>query len=419
MALTLCAMVTELQLNLRALPDSPYAAELQRGANLRFSPKLEAEYVRAHLASSRTLIRVACVLAALLAILRGVDQAAASRWDGILLIDFGLVIGASIVLASIAWSPAFERLYLRWAGITVPVRNSIVAAHLAAAAAHGQAEMLMVLPVLMIGPFFFLGLRFRTALFSAVLTVASFIASAIFFELAFPTALRSCAFLLMGAAACAIAARHIEKWSRTSFLESHLIADLAQHDALTGTKNRRVFDEYLTRLWQQAVTDRRAIAILLIDVDHFKAYNDRYGHQAGDQTLRRVAQTAQRFVRRPLDVLARYGGEEFAAILYDVDENQAKVIADRIRRAVAELAIEHRGSRTSAGVTISVGVAVIEPTPERNPRGALQLADQALYEAKVKGRNRIELMNDANHRMLVTGVFAMDSSFVKPESVKT
>jgi diguanylate cyclase (GGDEF)-like protein len=412
MALTLCAMVTELQLNLRALPDSPYAAELQRGANLRFSPKLEAEYVRAHLASSRTLIRVACVLAALLAILRGVDQAVASRWDSILLIDFCLVIGASIVLASIAWSPAFERLYLRWAGIAVPVRNSIVAAHLAAAAAHGQVEMLMVLPALMIGPFFFLGLRFRTALFSAVLTVASFIASAIFFELAFPTALRSCAFLLMGAAACAIAARHIEKWSRTSFLESHLIADLAQHDALTGTKNRRVFDEYLTRLWQQAVTDRRAIAILLIDVDHFKAYNDRYGHQAGDQTLRRVAQTAQRFVRRPLDVLARYGGEEFAAILYDVDENQAKVSADRIRRAVAELAIEHRGSRTSAGVTISVGVAVIEPTPERNPRGALQLADQALYEAKVKGRNRVELMNDANHRMLVTGVFAMDSSFV-------
>jgi diguanylate cyclase (GGDEF)-like protein len=405
-------MVTELQLNLRALPDSPYAAELLRGVNLRFSPKLEAEYVRAHLVSSRTLIRVACVLAGLLAILRAVDQAVASPWNTLLLIDFGLVICASIVLASIAWSSAFERLYLRWAGIVVPVRNSIVAAHLAAAAAHGQVEMLVILPVLMIGPFFFLGLRLRTALFSAVLTAASFIVSVIFFELAFPTALRSCAFLLMGATACAIAARHIEKWSRTSFLESHLIADLAQHDALTGTKNRRVFDEYLTRLWQQAVTDRRAIAILLIDVDHFKAYNDRYGHQAGDQTLRRVAQTAQRFVRRPLDVLARYGGEEFAAILYDVDQNQAKVIADRIRRTVAELAIEHRGSRTSAGVTISVGVAVIEPTPERNPRGALQLADQALYEAKIKGRNRVELMDDADHGMLVTGVFAMDSAFL-------
>jgi diguanylate cyclase (GGDEF)-like protein len=406
-------MVTEPRLNLRAFPDSPYAAELQRGfPNLRFSPALEAEYVRASLAHSRTLIRVACALAALLAILRAAEQAVESPWNRIFLIDCGLVICASIMLASIAWSPRFERSYLRWAGIVVPVRNSVVAAHLAAAAAHGQVEMLMVLPILLIGPFFFLGLRFRTALFSAVLTAASFIASVIFFELAIPTALRSCAFLLMGAAACAIAARHLEKWSRTSFLESHLIADLAQHDALTGTKNRRVFDEYLTRLWQQAVTDCRAIAILLIDIDHFKRYNDRYGHQAGDQTLRRVAQTVQRFVRRPLDVLARYGGEEFAAILYDVKEQQAKDIAERIRRAVGELAIEHRGSRTSAGVTISVGVALIEPTLERNPRGALQLADQALYEAKVKGRNRVELMDDADHRMLVTGVFEMNSSLL-------
>jgi diguanylate cyclase (GGDEF)-like protein len=406
-------MVTEPHLNLRALPDSPYAAEQQRAsAHLRFSPKLEAQYVRAQLVHSRMLIRMACVLAALVAILRGAEQAIGRSWDGILAIDFGFIILASIVLAAIAWSPSFERLYLRWAGIIVPVRNSIVAAHIAQAAAHGQVEMLMVLPILLIGPCFFLGLRWRTALFSVVLTVASFMASVIFFGLAFPTALRSGAFLVMGAIACAIATRHLEKRSRSAFLETHLVADLAQHDALTGTKNRRVFDEYLPRLWQQAVTDCRTIAILLMDVDHFKAYNDRYGHQAGDLTLRRVAQAAQRFVRRPLDVLTRYGGEEFAAILYDVDEKQAKDIAERIRRAVAELAIEHRGSRTSAGVTISVGVAVIEPTPERNPRGALQLADQALYEAKVQGRNRVELMDDADHRMLVTGVFSMDASLV-------
>jgi diguanylate cyclase (GGDEF)-like protein len=236
--------------------------------------------------------------------------------------------------------------------------------------------------------------------------VTCFIISASCFDLALPIALRADAFLIMGMIACTIAGRHVEKWSRTAFLESHLVEELAQHDALTGTKNRRVFDEYLVRLWQQALDDRRALAILLIDVDHFKAYNDRYGHQAGDQVLRRVAQAAQRLVRRPLDVLTRYGGEEFAAILYDVDGNQAQDIAERIRRAVGELAIEHRGSRTSKGLTISVGVAVVEPTFERNPRGALQLADQALYEAKVRGRNRVELMDEAQHRMLVTGVFA-------------
>jgi diguanylate cyclase (GGDEF)-like protein len=196
---------------------------------------------------------------------------------------------------------------------------------------------------------------------------------------------------------------------RTSFLEGHVIAELAQHDALTGTKNRRVFDDYLARIWPQAMEDGRAIGILLIDVDHFKAYNDNYGHQAGDQALRHVAQTIQKFVRHPLDLLARYGGEEFAVILYDVDGEQAVETAHRVRRAVRELAIEHSGSRTSAGVTISVGVAIVQPTLRRNPRGALQLADQALYEAKAKGRNRVELMDDAEYRMLVTGVFSKKS----------
>src|SRR5262249_43702352 len=127
------------------------------------------------------------------------------------------------------------------------------------------------------------------------------------------------------------------------------------------------------------------------------------------QALRRVAQTIQRFVRRPLDLLARYGGEEFAAILYDVEASHARETAERMCKAVAELAIEHRDSRTAAGVTISAGVAVVEPTVERPRRGAVQLADQALYEAKVKGRNRVEVMDSAQYRMLVTGVFAKPS----------
>lgn len=380
-------------------------SQLDPGA-LPVSAKLEAEYQRFRLMGSRSLIRATSVLAVLVAILRGAEQSLRGPWNGILLADFGLVILSSIVVASIAWSPLFERLYLPWARLVVPLRNAIFAFHIVAAAARGQLELLMGLPLMLFGAFFFFGLRFRAALVSGVLTVASFAASAIYFQLALPVALRSGAFLIMAVVACALAARHLERWSRGSFLEEHRIANLAQHDALTGTKNRRVFDEHLIRLWQQAIEDGRAIAILLIDVDHFKAYNDRYGHQAGDLALRRIAQTAQRFIRRPLDILARYGGEEFAAILYDLGSQQAKELADRICRAVAELAIEHRDSGTAAVVTISAGVAAIIPTVERNPRGVVQLADQALYEAKVRGRNRIELMEDADHRALVTGVFA-------------
>jgi diguanylate cyclase (GGDEF)-like protein len=404
------AMGTATRINPQAFPDSPYAAELTRGcANQRFSPQVESEYSRARLMESRTLIRVSCVLAALVAIARGLEQAALGSWNGFLVIDFGSVICGSIVLASVAWSPLFQRMYLPWARIVIPLRNTVVAAHIAEAAARGNLEVLMGLPLLLIGPFFFFGLPFRTSLFAGLLTVGSFVTSAIFFELAFPVALRSCTFLLLAAISCAVAARHFENRSRAGFLQDRLIADLAQHDALTGTKNRRVFDEYLARLWQQAIDDGRAMAILLIDVDHFKAYNDCYGHQAGDQALRRVAQTVQRFVQRPLDILARYGGEEFAAILYDLDVDQARTTADRICRAVGELGIEHRESRTAPKVTISVGVAAIEPAIERNHRGALQLADQALYEAKVRGRNRVVLLDEAEYRTLVTGVFVNPS----------
>jgi len=167
-----------------------------------------------------------------------------------------------------------------------------------------------------------------------------------------------------------------------------------------------VFDDHLASLWPRAIEDGRAIAILLIDVDHFKSYNDRYGHQAGDQALRRVAQAIQTFACRPLDVLARYGGEEFAAVLDDVDQHQSAQVAERMRRAVEELAIAHEGSRAFGRVTISVGVAAIRPNRGRNLSGALQLADQALYDAKTSGRNRIKIMSDSEHKMLETGVFA-------------
>ncbi|MDY6944484.1 MAG: diguanylate cyclase [Pseudomonadota bacterium] len=391
------------------MPDSPYAAELLRGpANFAFAPEVEREYLRAHLAKNHVLIRVTCVLGALLSIGRGVEQITTGFALGNALLGLALafVVAASLLLTVIAWSTAFEQLFIPLARVLVPARNVVVAACMVGAAARGQTEMLMLLPILLLGPFFFLGLSFRAGLFSGVITAASFVAHASYFELPVPVTLRAYAFLVVGLIACAIAARHLERLSRTSFLEARLISQLAQHDPLTGSKNRRVFDEHLSRLWPQAHADGRTIALLLVDVDHFKAYNDRYGHQAGDQVLRQIAQSMQRHVNRPLDLLARYGGEEFVAVLYDVGGKQAMDIARRMRRCVEALAIEHKGSSTSPAVTISIGVAVVEPTPERTARGALQLADQALYAAKVGGRNRIELMNAADYGMMVTGVFS-------------
>jgi diguanylate cyclase (GGDEF)-like protein len=374
---------------------------------MRFAPALETRYLRERLLESRTLIRVASACGVALASLRAIEEAVERTWIPVLWVGLILVIASSIFLAVVSWGPHFERLYPKWSMLIVPARNALIAAQVAAAAARGQTEMLIVMPITFIGPFFFLGLPLRTSLVCTAITSISYLGCVTLFGLPPEVALRSDVLLFGGVIACVIAVWNLEKTSRRAFLKGGFIAELAQRDALTGTRNRRVFDEHLQQLWQQGIDTGRPMAILLIDIDHFKAYNDHYGHQAGDQTLCRVAHAVQKLIYRPNDILTRYGGEEFAVILYDVNDTEARGTADRICRTVAELNIDHRASRTAARVTISVGVAAIQPTTDRTPRGALQLADQALYEAKVRGRNRVEVMDEAQHSLLVTGVFAI------------
>jgi len=395
--------------SLEGLHDSPYAAELRK-ARLPacFAPAMEADYLRSFLRDNRALVRLSCTLALLLIALRGFEALIGTTGGQSSPGAFLAVGAASIILAWLAWSRSYERHYLPWAQLLIPARNCVIATQLVRVLAHGQLDVVMLAPLLLIGPFYFMGLRYRTALYVVSLTGACMLAAAIAFHLSAPVAFHSGAFLLIAVVTFAVAAQQIEKRSRHAFLESRLVAELAQHDALTWTKNRRVFDEYLPRLWRQGAEDGRALAILLIDVDHFKPYNDRYGHQAGDVALRQVAQAIQSCVRRPLDLVARYGGEEFTAILYDTDGARAASTAERMRKSVEELAIEHRGSRASPILTISVGVAVVEPDLKRNPSGALQLADEALYRAKSRGRNRVEVMDDAAYQLLVTGVFSRD-----------
>ena len=393
--------------SLEGLPDSPHAAELRKARpGARFAPALEAEYVRSYLRDSRTLVRLSCTLAVLLFALRALEVAigsAAGQSSGTAFLVAGI---PSFILFWLAWSRRYERFYLPWAYPLITVRNSIVAAQLVRVAAHGQLDVVMLLPLILLGPFYFMGLQYRPALLIVSLTGASMLAAAVAFHLSPTIAFHSGSFALIAGVAFAVAAQQIEKRSRRAFLESRLVAELAQHDVLTWVKNRRVFDEYLPRLWRQAAEDGRALAILLIDVDHFKPYNDRYGHQAGDVALRKVAQAIQTCVRRPLDLVARYGGEEFTAILYDTGGGRASGAAEHIRKCVEQLAIEHRGSRAGPMLTVSIGAAVIAPDLQRSPGGALQLADEALYRAKSKGRNRVEIMDEAEYRLLETGVFS-------------
>lgn len=394
----------------RAVPGSPYAAELRNGpSGESFAGHLEREYAQSRLSENRLLIRVTCVLAALLPVFGGAERWLRGYLDQVHVLTLATVVLLSTALAVVACSTLFAQLYPPLARIIVPLRNALAATSIARIAAHGELELLMILPLMVVGPFFFLGLPFRVALLSVSCMLLSFVVSAVTLGVPPQVTTYAAALLLVITIACVAATRQLDERFRKSFLESRLIAELAEHDALTGTKNRRVFDAHLARVWQRAIDNGCAIAVLLVDVDHFKSYNDHYGHQAGDRALRRVAETLQSFPGGPLDLLARYGGEEFAVVLNDIDSREATRVADRMRRAVRELAIEHRGG-VAGRVTISVGVAAVAPAAGREPRGALQLADQALYEAKTRGRNRVELMEEEHYSLLVTGVFAKSPS---------
>jgi diguanylate cyclase (GGDEF)-like protein len=164
---------------------------------------------------------------------------------------------------------------------------------------------------------------------------------------------------------------------------------LAAKDGLTGLANRRSFDQALHAEWSRAQRVRRPLALLFADVDHFKLFNDRHGHQSGDECLRAVASIVGANAYRPTDLAARYGGEEFAMILPETDRGGACEVAERIRRAVMDLKIAHGAPKAGAHVTLSVGVAAMVPEAEMGPEGLLSQADQALYAAKRLGRNRV------------------------------
>lgn len=165
---------------------------------------------------------------------------------------------------------------------------------------------------------------------------------------------------------------------------------LVNVDGLTRIANRRRFDTYLSVEWQRHCRAEQSLALVLIDIDYFKPYNDHYGHQKGDDCLIEVAQTLTKEVKRVTDLVARYGGEEFAIILPTTDLPEALAMAEKMRAAIASLAIPHIGSEMGI-VTISLGVSCLIPTPNNSQEILITQADQALYSAKFLGRNRAEV----------------------------
>jgi diguanylate cyclase (GGDEF)-like protein len=168
---------------------------------------------------------------------------------------------------------------------------------------------------------------------------------------------------------------------------------IAQHDGLTGLPNRRFFDDFLQMAITQSVRTRQPVALVMIDVDYFKRYNDRYGHPAGDRCLRAVADALKSAACRPTDLITRYGGEEFAAILPATDLAGATTVAETMRQAVMDLGIEHSDSPACSRVTVSLGISVRSLQDSAlNASKLLHDADFALYRAKSEGRNRVSVL---------------------------
>jgi diguanylate cyclase (GGDEF)-like protein len=176
---------------------------------------------------------------------------------------------------------------------------------------------------------------------------------------------------------------------RTAQLEeaNRRLEALSYQDALTGVANRRALDEALDIEWRRGIRSKRPLSFLLLDIDHFKGFNDTYGHPAGDRALARVAAALGSVVRRAGDRIARYGGEEFAALLPETDRTGADAIAERMRTAVEALAIPNPAA-DSGCLTLSVGHTTVLANDSGTQASVVAAADRALYEAKREGRNR-------------------------------
>ena len=184
---------------------------------------------------------------------------------------------------------------------------------------------------------------------------------------------------------------------RTAELEAanHQLETLSTTDGLTGLANRRRFDSYWAQEWQRAARQGTSLAVIMLDVDHFKAYNDHYGHQQGDVCLRTIGDVLRSTVRRAGELAARYGGEEFVVIMPGATVQKAQETADSILTAIREARMAHARSPVALVVTVSLGVAAGTPGATDDREHLIKAADVALFEAKHQGRNRVMMSSSA------------------------
>lgn len=377
------------------------AAASWRIDGLHFEPKLEHEY-RLHMRADQRTSTLVCLITALgiWLIFIGLDLTRLDGWAALLagdrdvplaitlrLVTLGVLLIQISMLATQRLPGAYHRLSMLVLALIGATSTFI--ANMFKLRGLPQADIAQL--VIIAAVFLPVGLTFLQS--SAVaLFVALFTAALGFVMLSEPAHLtehvRLSILLFFAVFVGGVGAWLRERAQRDQFLLRRMLHDHAMSDPLTGIANRRGFEDNVSSALQQARRDGVPIVFAILDVDHFKRYNDYYGHQAGDEALRLIAGTIATAGRRPMDLAGRLGGEEFGLLLYDVAPEKGLARLEKLVAAIEELGIEHAASPTAGHITISIGATAFdgrEMMPELYRR-----ADAALYASKALGRNRVE-----------------------------
>jgi diguanylate cyclase (GGDEF)-like protein len=362
---------------------------------LRFPEPLETQFREYYLHHSRRLVSIGLWVALLPAI-------------GFALIDRTIIHGAQvgfqlpILMLCIVMST--RRYYYRWYQHVVLIGAPIfglgsVLAMVLMVQRGGSADIMMVGARLLLIAFFMyfmLGMRMVQALCCNLIVLMGLIAAMVGGWLPYQTA-----FYIVFALVCAniiggVGAFALERANRVAFLDRARLEALASRDGLTQLLNRQTFEQRADSYWQRNNAARQDAAIIMIDVDHFKAYNDNYGHQAGDDCLRRIAVAVRNAVGKHFQqgrqLVGRYGGEEIIAMVFDCSHEQLNELCNTILSHVAAEKIEHEASASCAHVSVSIGAALHQAPLPSTHKNLAHAADRALYAAKNQGRNRAVIL---------------------------
>ena len=386
--------------------NSLYSEQLKKGfRRLRFIDILEPEFRRYYMEQNEEKSRLVVgfslsviVLAAVVANMTGSDPMFTME-------SVALFVMAPVLLCTLILSYSNQRniynIMLVVSALVIGVSGTMVNLHASEAGMsyYFAAQTGWVFMVWLV-----LGIQFRVTARACLIITLTYMTAAV--SAGLPTDQLLFEGFMLGAVNLigSYSAYQLEYSARQMFLESKLLAELAERDGLTSLYNRRSFDQYSKRVWRQSRRERDQLTIMMIDIDRFKDFNDMYGHQAGDDALKEVAGIIGESVQRPLDMAARFGGEEFSLILYGPANSYGHDLPERLRKQVEELSIIHEGAPETGYLTVSIGVAIIHPGASRSLAGSIQMADQALYEAKDSGRNRV-VVGESGNTNVETGQF--------------